>query len=178
MTLGAHQASHNDRNVFQSNLSPGSAGFLCLTTVAYFVYLGRVLQTMTPKFVEFHVSVIGATVTATEAGIFSSPAAPNKAGQSLTKIASGATNVVTATGVNRNTAAFAVAVTPGTFLWAGYRVAATTAPTIWGIGVDMAQGQILSTAASAAFSTAGPWAGAIIAAATGMQCPDLRASLI
>ena len=178
VTLGAHQASHNDRNVLQSNLSPGSAGFLCVTTVAYFVYLGKTTQEMTPQFVEFHVSTIAATVTATEAGIFSSPAPPNKAGQSLVKIAAGATNAVTATGVNRNTAAFAVSVPAGTFLWAGYRCAATTPPTIWGIGVDMAQGQILRTAAASAFSTAGPWTGAIVTAATGMQSPDLRATLL
>lgn len=178
VTLGANQASRNDRNVFVSPLAPGSAGFLTVTTVAYFVYLGKVPQAMTPKFVEFHVSTIAATVTTTEAGIFSSPAAPNKAGQSLTKIATGATNVVTATGVNRNTTAFAVSVPAGTFLWAGYRCAATTPPTIWGVGVDMSQGQILSTAAAAAFSTAGPWTAALIAAATGMQCPDLRGSLV
>jgi hypothetical protein len=180
MNLGSHQATHNDRNIYQSQLSPGNAGFLLLTGVAYFVFLCRTPATFTPKFVEFQVSTIGAGTQTAEVGLFSTTAAPNKANQVLTKIEStGTMSVLTSTGVKRNTSAFATSVPAGTYLWAGIRTAmATTQPTIWGLGVDMAQGQILSTAAAALLTAAGPWTGAIIAAATGVSCPDLRMSLI
>ena len=169
-----------ETNVYQSALSPCNAGFLLLTGVAYFVFLRRLEAACVPKFVEFHVSTAGAGTQVAEVGLFTSLAAPNKAAQSLTKIVStGTVDALTSTGVKRNTSAFATSAPAGAYLWAGIRTAMTTTqPTIWGLGVDMAQGQILSLAAAGVLTAAGPWTGGIIAAATGMSCPDLRACLI
>ena len=167
-------------NIYSSPLAPGSAGFLLLTGVAYFVYLGPTPAAITPKFVEFHVSVIGAGTQVAEVGLFSSPAAPNKASQSLTKLVStGTLGALTAMGVVRNSSAFATSIPANTFLWAGIRTAMTTTqPTIWGLGIDMGEGQLLSTASAGVLTGTGPWTGALITASTSMVAPDLRASLI
>jgi hypothetical protein len=162
-----------------SGLAPGSAGFLLVSGVAYFVYLGRVTAAFTPKFVEFYVSTIGAGAQVAEVGFFSTPNPPNKGSQSLTKLVStGTIDALTSLGVKRNITAFAFSVLPGTHLWAGIRTAmATTQPNIWGVGLDFAQGRILTTAASGVLTGVGPWTGAIIAASTVMACPDLRGVL-
>jgi len=169
----------SSQRVFMSCLAPGAAGFLLISGTAYFVYLGRTKKAFTPKYVEFHVSTIGAGAQTAEVGFFSTPAAPNKAAQSLSKLDStGTVDALTSTGVKRNTSAFSTSIPAGTHLWAGIRTAmVTTQPTIWGIGVDMAQGQILALAAAGVLTGAGPWAGAIIAASTSMVCPDLRGTM-
>lgn len=164
------------QRTFMSCLAPGNAGFLLISGTAYFVYLGRTKKAFTPKYVEFHVSTIGAGSQVAEVGFFSTPAAPNKAAQSVSLLVStGTVDALTSTGVKRNTTAFATSIPAGTHLWAGIRTAmVTTQPTIWGIGVDMAQGMILALAGASVLTGAGPWAGAIIAASTAMVCPDLR----
>lgn len=166
------------QRIFRSQL-PNNGAFLLLTGVGYFVYLGRTMVALTPKFVEFYVSTIGAGAQTAEVGFFSSPAAPSKAAQSLTKlVASGGVDVLTSLGVKRNTVAFATAVVAGTHLWAGIRTAmATTQPTIQALFLDMAQGQVLSTAAPGVLTGVGPFAGAIIAASAVAICPDLRGTL-
>ncbi len=167
------------QTVLISNLGPGNAGFLLITNTGYFVYLGKILNPIIVKYVEFHVSTAGAGTQTAEVGLFSSPAFPNKANQVMTKIVStGTMTSLTTTGVKRNTTAFTNTIASGTHLWAGIRTAmVTTQPTIWGIGTDMAQGQILSTATPGVLTGAGPWTGAIITAATGVCCPDLRGVL-
>jgi len=167
------------QRVFTSCLAPGAAGFLLISATAYFIYLGRTKKAITPKYIEFHVSTIGAGTQTAEVGFFSTPVAPNKAAQSVSKLVStGTVDALTATGVKRNTTAFATSIPAGTHLWAGIRaVMVTTQPTIWGLGIDMAQGRILSLASATVLTGAGPWAGAIIVAETGMVCPDLRGTM-
>lgn len=165
--------------VFRSALSNHATPFLLVSGVAYFVYLGRTTAAITPKFVELHVSTVGVGSQTAELGLFSSPAAPSKAGQSLTKLVSTATlGALTSLGVVRNTSAFATSVPAGTHLWAGVRTAlATTQPTCLGLGYDLAQGLILSTAAAGVLTGTGPFAGAIIAASVSQVAPDLRVTL-
>lgn len=167
------------QRVLMSNLVPGNAGFLLISGTAYFVYLGKTTSSITPKHVEFHVSSAGGGSQTAEVGFFSSTSAPNKTSQSLTKIVStGTVDALNGTGVKRNTNAFSTAVNAGTHLWAGIRTAMnTTQPTIWGIGIDMAQGQVLSTSSAGALTAAGPWTGSTIAASTSVICPDLRGVL-
>ena len=167
------------QRVFISLLGPGSAGFLLISGTAYFVYLGRVTVSVIPKYVEFHVSTVGAGAQTAEVGLFSSTSAPNKAGLSMTKLVSTETvDSLTSTGVKRNTSAFSTEVSARTYLWAGVRTAmATTQPTIWGLAVDMAQGNILRLTSSGVLTGAGPWSAVIIPAATGVVCPDLRICL-
>lgn len=168
------------QRVLMSCLAPGGAGFLLVSGVGYWVYLGRVVKAFTPKHVEFHLSTVGAGAQTVEVGFFSTPSAPKKAAQSLTKLVASATvdSLTVGTGVKRNTTPFATSIAAGTHLWAGIRTAmATTQPTIWGLGVDMGQGQILFLAAAGALTGAGPFAGGLIAAGTGVGCPDLRGVL-
>jgi hypothetical protein len=167
------------QRILMSNLAPSNAGFLLISGTAYFVYLGKTTSSITPKHVEFHVSTVGSGSQTAEVGFFSSTSAPNKANQDLTKLVSTSTvDALNGTGVKRNTSAFSTAVNAGTHLWAGIRTAmATTQPTIWGVGTDMAQGQVLRTTSAGVLTGTGPWTGAIITAATGVVCPDLRGVL-
>jgi hypothetical protein len=167
------------QTVLMSNLAPGSAGFLLISGTAYFVYLGMTTSPFVAKFVEFHVSTGGSGAQTAEVGFFSSSVSPNKANQSLSKIIStGTVDSLTSTGVERNTNAFTNTIPAGTHLWAGIRTAmATTQPTLWGLAIDMGQGQILSTASAGALTGTGPWTGAIITASTSGICPDLRGTL-
>lgn len=179
----AHRVLTNierEGSIFRSILPAHATAFITLTGVAYFVYLGRTTSLQTPKFVEFHVSTGGAGAQTAEVGFFSTPAAPNKAAQSLTKIvATGTVDALTSTGVKRNTAAFATVVQPGVHLWAGIRTAmATTQPTILSLCHDMSQGHILSLAASGVLTGAGPFAGGLVAVSTAQVCPNLSGSLI
>jgi hypothetical protein len=111
--------------------------------------------------------------------LFSSPSAPNKAGQSLTKIeTTGTVDSLTAVGLKRNTSAFSTQVPAGTHLWAGIRTAmATTQPTILGLINDNNQGHVLSLAAAGVLTGAGPWAGAQIAASATVDVPNLTVTL-
>jgi hypothetical protein len=156
-----------------------------LTTVsgtAYFVYLGLLTALAQPKFVEFFVTAQGLGGQTAEVGFFSSLAAPNKTNQSLTKLVStGGVDALTATGVKRNTSAFAIVIPAGTHLWAGLRIAmATSQPTISALTADFSQGRILLTGGAGVLTGAGPFAGTIIAQGAYVNsalAPDLRATL-
>lgn len=156
---------------------PRITAALTIDSTAYFVYLGQTMRNIVANFVEFHVTVGGTGAQTAEAGLFSTPLAPNRAGQSLTKIvATGTLDALTGTGVMRNTADFATTIPCCVHLWAGLRTAmATNEPTVYGLTGDMAQGQILSLGSATALTGAGPFAGSIITASvTAWQAPDLR----
>lgn len=168
------------QRIFQSGLTVVPAS-LTTTGVGYWVYVGQRESAVTVKFVEFIVNTAGVGAQTAEIGIFSSPTAPNKANQTLTKLASTATvNSLLATGICRNTASFAQAVAANTHLWAGIRIAmVTTQPQVLGLANDYAEGQILSAAAPGVLTGAGPFTGSIIAADTSAfwRVPDLRVTL-
>lgn len=153
--------------------------FLLVSATAYFVYLGRTLQAITPKFVEFWVTTLGAGTQVAEIGLFSSPNPPNKTAQNMTLLVSTATlDSLTTTGIKRNTSAFATSIPANTHLWAGIRTAmATTQPTLRSVQDDWGQGLIETLASAAALTTAGPWAGVIPAAATQILCPALKVTM-
>jgi len=159
-----------------------ATSFLTISGTAYFVYIGRTPIAMTLKYVESYLNVVGATLTLAEAGFFSTPSAPNKAGQSLTKLVAVATwdSLLSGPGVKRS-AVMATSIPAGTHLWAGGKFAFTTNPSFNGILYDLREGELLVTASAAAFSTAGPWTGALVAAQTASAmvpcCPDLSGVL-
>lgn len=164
--------------IWRSPLSSGSAILLASGT-AYFAFIGYIRGSPTVKFVEFSATAIGAGSQVAEVGLFSSPSAPNKAAQSLTKIVSvGVLDALTSLGVKRNTNAFNQVIASGTYLWAGIRTAmVTTQPTLRALNDDMGQGNVLSTASAGALTGAGPWTGAIIAGTVFQPAPDLRVTL-
>lgn len=168
------------QRLFFSQLERAAIGtFVTISGTAYYVYIGRTVQDITVKFVEFHITSAGAGTDTKEVGLFSTPSAPNKSAQTLTKIvATGTVDSGTTTGVKRNTASFAQVVLKGTHLWAAARFAlATTQPTCAGLAGDMSQGHILTTTGGGALTGLTTAAGGLVALATATVAPDLRVTL-
>lgn len=179
--VGAEPQSSN----FFKSVLPGSAGFTTIDGTGYWIYVGRMTHAVTIKFVEFIVSTVGAgTLTGCEVGLFSTPAPPNKAGQTLTRIVATGTvdSILVGTGAKRNTTTFNQAVSAGVFLWCGIRTStSSTEPVLGGLLMDMGQGHVLSLAAAGALTAGGgTFAGAVPTVGSGVLAigPDLRASLI
>jgi hypothetical protein len=173
------EISHSQR-VLQSDIGRAAVGtFLAISGTAYYVYVGRAAKAFTAAFVEFYVTTAGAGAQTAEVGLFSSTNAPNKTGQTLTKIvATGTVDTTTTTGVKRNTTTFAQAISAGTHLWAAARFAlATTQPTCAGLAGDMSQGRIHTTTGGGVLTGLSTAAGTIPAIATATNCPDLRVVL-
>ena len=164
--------------VFKSPACTTVGTFLGISGTAYFVFLGLVRHDFTPTYVKFHVTTKGAGAQTAEVGFFSSPAAPNNAGQTLTKlVADGTVDSLTASdGVIRgNTSAMATSISAGVFLWAGVRTAmATTQPTYAGLRGDISLGCILSLAGADTFTSGTTYAADAIAISASANCPDLR----
>lgn len=154
---------------------PTIAGAVTVGAKAYFVFLGTTQRRLSAQKVQFWVSTGGASTQAGEVGLFSSPASPNGAAQTLTKlVATGTLDDLTGTGVLGNTTAFGTTINAGTHLWAGYRVdMASTEPTVFGLTFDMSRGEVLSLASAAAFTATTTYAGALITAAVAWQAPAL-----
>lgn len=165
--------------IFCSALSSSNTGSALASGTAYWTYLGKTAEAMTFKFVEFWVSVVGAGAQTAEVALASTPQGPNKANQSLTRIAAtGTVDALTSTGLKRNTSSLDATVPAGTHLWAGIRTAmATTQPTVFGRWGDFNQGWLLRTATAGALTGSGPWTGSKVTAAAAWQGPDLRATL-
>lgn len=154
-----------------------SGTFALVSQTAYFIYLGWCAQLVTPAFVNGSQTVASATVTTAEFGFFSTPAPPNRAGQTLTKIAS-ATFTGTGTGLKRNGSAMVTAIGNPLHLWAGVRVNATTAGTFSGLQRDWSSGNQLQLAAAGAFSVTSTFAGVVPAFADATTTgPDLFGTL-
>jgi hypothetical protein len=167
-------------NILHSRLpSYQTAAVANVADRAYFLYVGRTARAITPLYVEFFVGTGGTGAQTAEVGLFSSPAAPNKAAQTLTKIeATGTVDDLTTTGVKRNTNPFSTVVPVGTYLWAGVRFnMATTQPAIWNVGNDMGQGAILGYPAAGALTASASFAAVKIAASMNTG-PDLRVTIV
>lgn len=146
---------------------------------AYWVYIGRFNKATAVKYVRSYVTGAGSGTQAGEVALASSVNPPNKAGQTLTKLAAdGNLDALTGTGMKGNTSSLSYTIPSGTHLWAGMRVAmGTTQPTCRALTLDMLQGHVLTTAGASALTGSGPWAGSIPAiAATGLA-PDLTVEM-
>jgi len=176
---GLAQLMDTSGRCVRSTLPNINTGMILVSNTAYFVYLGRVTVTSTFAFVRFAVRTAGAGAQTAEVGFFSTPTAPSRANQTVTKLAAtGTVDDLTGTGVKGNTNTLAISVAAGTHLWAGIRTAmATTQPSPYALIADRGHGRILSTAASGALTGAGPWTGALITDAGTTLCPDLEGAL-
>jgi len=153
--------------------------FTMVSGTAYYVYMGRIAQTITVNRVELYVTGAGAGGQTAELGLYTTPNPPNKSAQTLTRlVATGTVDSLTSTGVKRNTTAFGQVVNADTHLWAAFRTAmATTQPTCGGIAGDLQQGHILTTTGGGALTGVSSASGQIVAAATVTTCPYLTATL-
>jgi hypothetical protein len=168
-----------ERNILMSPVARAAVGSaITISDTGYFVYIGKSPSGLfTTAFVEFHVTTAGAGAQTADVGIFSSPKAPDKTAQTLSKRLTASTvDSLTSTGVKRNTGNFASAFTQPGHFWVGLRTAmATTQPTLAGLAGDMSQGHVLEKAACGAFASLGAtFSTSLPALGTGIVAPDLR----
>jgi hypothetical protein len=170
------------QKLLRSVLPTGTSRTLTSGT-AYWVYIGYTTQPITVDYVVFQVVSLGAGTQTAEVALASTPAAPNKSGQTLTKIyANGTLDSLTAINstTKRNTVAAGQVIPEGTHLWAGLRTALVSSqPTTTAFfgASDMGHGHVLTTALSGALTGAGPWVGSLIAIGTAALGPDLGLEL-
>lgn len=152
------------------------------TSTAYFVYVGRTMQPFVAKYIEFFVNSPVQLTTVGEVGLFSTPSAPHKANQTVTKLCVvNALDPVTTTGVKRNTNALDYSVAAGTYLWAGIRLQMATHPMLAGLCMDFSEGFVLSYVTyGSPLTDAGPWNAQRVALGQYLSsaiAPDLRITL-
>lgn len=150
---------------------------------AYWVYVGFMDQQRLFQGITLQQSAIqGAGTQVAEVVFASTPSAPNRAGQTLTKLGNADSNLSSltsaTTAVIRPGAPMNTLVPAGTHLWCGFRQAmGTTQAGFWCLSVDAGQGAILATAASGPLTGAGPWVGALMTQSTAAQAPMMIATL-
>jgi hypothetical protein len=158
-----------------------AAGLLVTADKAYWVYQGYVSRQSTFQHVRVALITAAVGTQAAEVALASSPLAPNRSSQVLTKIASDGTlgDLTGSAGLYTNTTGMAAVVPAGTHLWAGFRANFTstpTQPTLLARAADFGQGEVLSTVTAGALTLAGPWTGATIAHALTAMCPVIVAT--
>lgn len=182
-TLGiSPMSAPGSQRIYASTLSSDGGVNPTTSGTAIFVYVGQTSSPIVCKYVEFYVGTAGSGAQTAEVGLFSTPSAPNKANQTLTKLVADGTvdNLTAGNATKRNTTAFnggaGYTVPGGTHLWAGIRTAmATTQPACTRLLIGMKQGQVLQTAASGALTASSTFAG--VTQSDGSQPPDLRVTL-
>lgn len=135
-------------------------------TRAVWVYMGKMLATVTARYVGVYIATNGTGSPICEVGLFSTTSAPNGAGQTLTKIVSGVTASVTSGSSNRavrNASIWSQSVPANTYLWAGYRIADNggTRPAILQCIGDGGRAGTLYQNVANAFSVSTSWGSAI-----------------
>jgi len=132
----------------------------------YWLYMGTVREAFVANYVAAGLTINGAGAVIVEVGLFSTPSAPNGAGQTLTKIISGLTATSTSGSprVLKNSSAFNTTVTVGTHLWTGYRTEDNggTKPTLAQAQGDGGRGGALFLNSATAFSAASTWSGGLV----------------
>ena len=162
----------------RSPLMPGLT-FVPSDGTGYFTYLGVVPDDLTYAQLRLYVTAIGVGVQTCEFGFFSTPLAPNRAGQTLTKIvASGSVDSMLSTGLKTNSTPFAVAEAAGAHLWGSARFSFTLGlPTVSAVANDMAQGCVLLAVACGALTGLTTVAGTVPAASLLGLSPDFLATV-
>jgi len=162
---------------YRSVLQIASTVFSPVSDSAYFAYMGRTSEDQTPLHVcAVNLTAAGVSVTA-EVGLFSTPNAPNKAAQTMTRIATASLTGMTTTGHKRNSTPFATLVPAGTHLWAAIWMTWSTAPGMAGVVFDMGQGYVQVKTAAGALSLSSSFVPSIPAFASTPVCPLLSIEL-
>jgi hypothetical protein len=169
------EVTSGGENILVSRLHSIGAIAALTEDTAYFVYMGTLKRKVTALRVYFTVTTAGVGAQTAEVGLFSTPTAPNRLGQTLTKlVASGVVTDMLNTGVHSNSTSFALDIAAGIHLWAGLRTAmAGTEPWCWGLNADMSYGRVLSTATAGALTAGTTFTGALITPVVQWQAPAL-----
>lgn len=168
----------------------GSIAGSSTSGVAYWVYIGQLTQDQSlGGNVSLHCTTVGAGTQTAEVALASTPLAPKRTSQVLTRIASSNSllTLTSGTGLKRATgpltmSGVAASVAAGTHLWIGIRVVmGTTQPIFWSLAGDKMNGEILTTSAAnlggATLDNFTTVTGSLIAAAVTAQAPDLTFTL-
>lgn len=167
-------------------VATGTGVMLAISGTAYFCYLGYTMRAFVPKYVAAHLHAVATTNSTGECGFFTTPLPPNKAGQTLTPVASAfktAWDDLTTPAAPRrvgNAVALAISIPAGVHLWAGARWATGgNQPTLFGAHADALGGEVLALAGAAAFDGTTTYAGAVpaIAAVNTAVAPYLWAEM-
>lgn len=163
--------------------------------VAYWIYLGQLAEDIivgaTGSDVALHCTTVGAGTQAAEAALASTPSAPKKSSQVLTRLASSNSflTLTAGTGLKKLTTSLKfggaqVGIANGTHMWIGARfLMGTTQPIFWSLAGDRLNGEILTTPAATitglgvTLDTFTTLTGSLIAAAITAQAPDLQFTL-
>lgn len=152
--------------------------FQTVSGTTYWVYIGYVSVSTVVTFIEFYVTSGGTGIQTAEVAIFSTPAAPNRAAQTLTKLtATGSLNALTGTGVLRNSSTLNYTISAGTHVWAAIRtVMGSTQPTFIGVAGDYNDGMIFTKTGVGALTSATTVSSPTIPTAgiNAAQVPNLR----
>lgn len=179
-TTSAHDASvavipATHQRGFRSAL-PNIGTITVASARAYFVYVGRTTREITTARIAYFVATVADGGTPAEVGLFSTPSAPNRASQTLTKIAAASASGLAS--LKTQTTAVVATIPAGTHLWVALRDAsATTRVTLRGLGYDLLDGSCLITSSATALTSGTTYAGTIPADATTSTAPDLAVYL-
>ena len=177
--LDVGMAADPSPRILRSALSSSTANLQLTDGSAYFTYLGHIQRDLTLNYVRFGVKTAASGTQTAEIGLFSTPSAPNRSGQTLTKICSSASvDSLTSSGPKGNTSAFAQAIQAGTHLWAGLRTSFTVlTPIVFPLLADFNHGRTLISASAAALTGSGPWSGSVVTDAGAGVGIDLEATI-
>lgn len=149
---------------------------------AYWVYVGYIQIDKLFQGISMQQTGQATTVQTAEYALASTPVAPMRAGQILTKLV--ATSSVSdmlagATSVVRPLAGLNTVVPAGTHLWCGFRQAMNTTQALFeGLFEDMGQGALLVTAAAGVLTASATFVGSVPAFAAGVsQAPYMIATM-
>jgi hypothetical protein len=164
----------NHQRSFRTQL-PNIGNMLTTSGRAYFTYLGLTTREVALARIAYYITTIADTGTQTaEVGYFSTPLAPNRAAQTLTKIA--ATAALGLTSLKTQQTPLAATIPAGTHLWTAYRGAlATTQPTFRGVGYELLDGSLLITSSATALTSGTTYAGILPTDGTSATGIDLAA---
>lgn len=169
---------------FTSKLKPvGNGANANVSGQAYWVYVGYMTQPRIFNGITLQQATIqGAGTQNAEVVFASTPVGPCRAGQTLTKLGNGDSNLssltAATTAVIRPGSPLNTLVPAGTHLWCGFRQAmGTTQAGFECLTDDSGQGALLITAASGVLTAAGPWVGTIPTQSTAAQAPWMVATI-
>lgn len=154
---------------------PNIGNMLTTSGRAYFMYMGFTTRKIALARLAYYISTVADSGTQTaEMGYFSTPLAPNRASQVLTKIA--ATAALGLTALKTQQTPLAATIPAGTHWWVAYRGALTTTqPTFRGVGYDLLDGSILITSSATALTSGTTYTGVLPTDGTSATGIDLAA---
>ncbi len=165
------------KRVYASDLSADLVnGFTTVSGTAFWIYLGFIEVPVTILTIRYYLKVLGTGAQTAELALASTPLAPNGATQTLTKIFAATVSASLTAGLGTKTQTLSQAITAGTDLWAGIRVAmASSQPDFSYVGGAYGDGRILLTTGTGPLTGDTSWTGTV--AGDPAQAPNLVACL-